>query len=180
MKCAKLRASRASVRHVRQVSAHLCFVRVFYFLRALPTFFFYVPLFFMCLTCPNFLRTLRAFIFLRAYILVIYMHGVPWYMLIKFIQINKHLSTFIKNYFSIGRFRPPPPPPPDKYSYEIDRSTDRSYKYSDCSFSRSFNLEQSHKGSSACFYISIWSYLVNLVIWLSVKPIYTCGKPLLS
>ena len=111
MKCAKLRASRASVRHVRQVSAHLCFVRVFYFLRALPTFFFYVPLFFMCLTCPNFLRTLRAFIFLRAYILVIYMHGVPWYMLIKFIQINKHLSTFIKNYFSIGRFRPPPPPP---------------------------------------------------------------------
>ena len=139
MKCAKLRALRASVRHVRQLSAHLCFVRVFYFLRALPTFFFYVPLFFMCLTCPNFLRTLRAFIFLRAYILVIYMHGVPWYMLIKFIQINKHLSTFIKNYFFIGRFRPPPPLP------SIDRSTDRSYKYSDCSFSRSFNTEQSTK-----------------------------------
>ena len=123
MKCAKLRASRASVRHVRQVSAHLCFVCVFYFLRALPTFFFYVPLFFMCLTCPNFLRTLRAFIFLRAYILVIYMHGVPWYMLIKFIQINKHLSTFIKNYFSIGRFLPPPP---SWWVFIWDRPIDRS------------------------------------------------------
>ena len=75
----------------------------------------YVPSFFYMLTCPHFLRALRAFLSLRALRALIFLCATRAFiilrtyilfmcMLIKLTQINRHPSTLIK-YFHFYKTR---------------------------------------------------------------------------